>query len=193
MRLQRRSLLGAGLALAAPAVATGPVVASALDPVVALRRGGYVILMRHATTVPGTGDPPGFDPTDCATQRNLSDAGRAEAVAWGRFFAEHRIPVGHVAASAWCRARETAELVGLGPVEHLPALDSFFADRSEAEPRTQALAAFVRGWVGPGNALLVTHQVNITALTGVTPRAGEAVIVDPFALEVLGRLPPPTG
>lgn len=193
MRLQRRPLLGAGLGFAAAALATTPVVAGALDPILALRRGGHVILMRHATTVPGTGDPPGFDLGDCATQRNLSEAGRAEAAAWGRFLAEHRIPVGYLASSAWCRARETAELTGLGRVEHLPALDSFFADRSQAEQRTRALAAFIRGWVGPGNALLVTHQVNITALTGVTPRSGEAVIVDPFALEVLGRLPPPTG
>lgn len=193
MRLHRRSLLRAGLAFVTVTAAGAAAGASALDPVVALRRGGYVILLRHATTVPGTGDPPGFDLTDCATQRNLSEAGRAEAAAWGRFLAEHRVPVGYLASSAWCRARETAELTGLGAVAHLPALDSFFADRGEAEPRTQALAAFVRAWVGPGNALLVTHQVNITALTGVTPRSGEAVIVDPFTLEVLGRLPPPVG
>jgi hypothetical protein len=43
---------------------------------------GTVLLLRHAMA-PGTGDPPGFRPDDCATQRNLSDAGRAQARALG--------------------------------------------------------------------------------------------------------------
>lgn len=45
-----------------------------------LREGrGLVVLLRHARTVPGTGDPPGFQLDDCATQRNLSEEGRAQA------------------------------------------------------------------------------------------------------------------
>jgi hypothetical protein len=37
---------------------------------------------------------------------------------------------------------------------------------------------------------MVTHQVNITALTGLSPREGEAIIVDASqngTLKVLGR------
>lgn len=49
-----------------------------------LRQGGNIVLIRHAQTVPGIGDPPGFVLDDCRTQRNLSDAGRADAVRRGR-------------------------------------------------------------------------------------------------------------
>jgi hypothetical protein len=49
----------------------------------ALREGGHIILMRHATTTSGVGDPPNFRLNDCATQRLLSDAGRAQAKAIG--------------------------------------------------------------------------------------------------------------
>ena len=44
-----------------------------------LRQGGHVVLIRHAVTDPGVGDPPGFKLDDCATQRNLSAAGKLEA------------------------------------------------------------------------------------------------------------------
>ena len=48
----------------------------------ALRDGGHVALMRHAPA-PGIGDPAGFVLGDCSTQRNLSPAGREQAVATG--------------------------------------------------------------------------------------------------------------
>jgi hypothetical protein len=55
----------------------------------ALRAGGYVALVRHASTGGGAGDPPGFRLDDCATQRNLSDQGRDQARRLGdRFRAE---------------------------------------------------------------------------------------------------------
>lgn len=44
-----------------------------------LKGGGQVVLMRHAVTTPGVGDPAGMRLDDCSTQRNLSDAGRREA------------------------------------------------------------------------------------------------------------------
>jgi len=53
--------------------------ASAADPWEALRQGGVLVMMRHAITEPGTGDPLGFCADDCTTQRNLSAQGRAQA------------------------------------------------------------------------------------------------------------------
>ena len=44
-----------------------------------LKGGGQVVLIRHAVTTPGAGDPPGFRLEDCATQRNLTDEGRDTA------------------------------------------------------------------------------------------------------------------
>ena len=49
----------------------------------ALRAGGHVALMRHADAPGGAGDPPGFRLDDCATQRNLSEKGRADAAKIG--------------------------------------------------------------------------------------------------------------
>jgi phosphohistidine phosphatase SixA len=157
-----------------------------------LRQPGVVMLMRHATA-PGTGDPPEFRIDDCATQRNLSEAGRQEARRWGERLRAEGITVEVLASSGWCRARETAELMAMGAVAHWPSLDSFFARRSR-EPAASAGTLARLQDLGAGRALLVTHQVNITALTGVVPRSGEIVVArmnGAGRLEVLGRLPPP--
>jgi phosphohistidine phosphatase SixA len=143
-----------------------------------MERPGTVAILRHAIA-PGTGDPPGFRLGDCATQRNLDAAGRAQARAIGAAFRANGIAVNRVYASRWCRARETAELLGFGPVAELPALDSFFRDRDAAGTQTDALRAFLAALPETGKAVLVTHQVNITALTGRAVASGEV-----FALEV---------
>jgi phosphohistidine phosphatase SixA len=186
--MRRRWLLG-GLGLA---VVGGRAARASGDLWERLRAGGLVLLMRHARTEPGTGDPPGYRLDDCTTQRNLSELGRAEARAIGAELRRRAVPVERVATSAWCRCRETAELLDLGPVARLEALDSFFDDRSRAAERTAALRAFLAGWSGPGCALLVTHQVNVTAATGVVPAPGELVVVEPRAPAAapLGRLVP---
>ena len=59
----------------------------AAEPWDAVHQGGVLILMRHAITEPGTGDPPGFRADDCTTQRNLSAQGRAQAQRFGAMFA----------------------------------------------------------------------------------------------------------
>ena len=66
-------------------LALAPLAAYADDAVWAkLKAGGNVLLIRHAATEPGLGDPPNFLLGDCKTQRNLSDAGREEARRVGR-------------------------------------------------------------------------------------------------------------
>ena len=189
MRSLRRFLLAAAVAFAACAPAAG---ASERESVLwsALRGGGHAILLRHALA-PGTGDPPGFRLDDCGTQRNLSNEGRAQAAAIGKAFRDNGVPVGRVLTSQWCRCRETAVLLALGPVEDYPALNSFYSDRSSAEEQTAALARFVGGPIEGPNIILVTHQVNITELTGVFPSSGEAVVVRPDgkgSFVVVGRL-----
>src|SRR5262245_646254 len=75
-----------------------------------LRGGGQVLLIRHASTTPGVGDPEGFKLEDCATQRNLSEQGRAEARRLGEAVRRNRIPIERVASSPWCRCLDTAQL-----------------------------------------------------------------------------------
>jgi len=149
-----------------------------------LQRGGFVVLIRHALA-PGFGDPPGFRLEDCASQRNLSEEGRRQAGAMGEAFRRNGVSVEKVYSSQWCRCRETAGLA-FGAFEELPALNSFFQTPELAAARTRSLIDFLVAR-GPleGNLILVTHQVNITALTGVIPAQGEMVIA---SLEMEGRL-----
>lgn len=130
-----------------------------------LKRGG-VVLFRHAN-VPGVGDPAGMKIGDCATQRNLDDVGRAQARRIGEVFRSRGIAVGKVLASQWCRSTQTAELAFPGQVTTEPAYNSFFGDRSSEPQQTDAARKILDGWSGPGALVVVTHQVNITALTGV--------------------------
>ncbi|MEA2119117.1 histidine phosphatase family protein [Halovibrio sp. HP20-50] len=155
----------------------------------ALKEGGLVILMRHSLA-PGIGDPPGFERGRCETQRNLSTAGRNQAQAAGRAFRARDIPIAAVYSSSWCRALDTAELMALGSVEPVPWLDSFFRGRGDRALITQTAQEQITAWQGPGNLLLVTHQVNITALVGSGVGSGEMIVVRPKneSLQVVGRL-----
>jgi phosphohistidine phosphatase SixA len=137
----------------------------------------YVVLLRHALA-PGTGDPADFQLGDCSTQRNLSAEGRAQAAAIGQAFRDRGVAVQQVLSSQWCRCLETAELMKLGDVAPEPALNSFFRDRSTAEEQTLAVKqSLLTRAERPGVIVMVTHQVNITGLTGVVPRSGEAVVL----------------
>ena len=77
----------------------------------ALRQGSYVLYFRHTSTDFGQNDDrmTGFE--DCARQRNLTDAGRAEARAIGAQIRALGFPIGDVLASPFCRTRETARLI----------------------------------------------------------------------------------
>jgi phosphohistidine phosphatase SixA len=147
-------------------------------------------IMRHALA-PGTGDPPGFRLDDPATQRNLSDEGRAQARGIGAALRARGARVDAVWSSRWRRCVETAELLGFGPVTPEPALDSFFEERAEGPARTAALRARLMALDPAVSVLMVTHQVNVTALTGVVPASGEIVLIalgEDGAAAVLDRL-----
>jgi broad specificity phosphatase PhoE len=77
----------------------------------ALRAGGYAIYFRHAATDTSQQDRPTFKATDCKAQRNLSEAGRAQAKAIGEAVAKLKLPLGEVIASPYCRTMETARLI----------------------------------------------------------------------------------
>ena len=143
-----------------------------------LAEGGHTILLRHAIA-PGTGDPANFKLDDCTTQRNLSDQGRQQAQRIGARLAARAIKVDVVLTSEWCRAMDTAKLVFPRlKITTEPALNSFFADTSSKDEQTAATLKLIGAFQGPGNQVMVTHQVNILAITGVSPREGEAIIVD---------------
>jgi phosphohistidine phosphatase SixA len=179
----RRTLLLAALMLSLPAQAADWSVAS--GP-------GLVLMMRHASA-PGTGDPRDFRLNDCSTQRNLSDAGRRQAQAIGEGLRAAGVAPARVMTSQWCRTRETAALLGLGAPQDLPALNSFFEDRSTARAQTDDLRAWLAALLPDETVVLVTHQVNITALTGEFAASGSTVVLSRAGggLRILAELPAP--
>ncbi len=137
-------------------------------------------MLRHAQTEPGVGDPPGFRIDQCSTQRNLSPEGRAQARRIGEWFKAHGLQARAVQSSAWCRCRDTAELA-FGRHTVLPALASTFNKSADAAAQTRAQTRVLRGLldaVPPGQFdVWVTHQVNISSLTGEGPAMGEAFVL----------------
>lgn len=131
----------------------------------ALQQPGHAALVRH-TLAPGIGDPENFSLDDCASQRNLNTTGREQARMLGQRLRKHGLADHAVFSSHWCRAMETADLLGLGEPRALQALDSFFRDRTRREDTLAALRSFLQKYDDPRGPVLVTHQVNITGLTG---------------------------
>lgn len=152
-----------------------PVLADELEKTVSLSeilQPGRVLMLRHARA-PGFGDPPEFVIGDCASQRNLDAAGRAQARELGRQLRLAGVRSASVFSSQWCRARETAELLDLGPVQPLPALNSFFDRPRDREPILDRLRHFLATLPADGGpTILVTHQVVINAFTDAWPASG---------------------
>jgi len=180
--------------LPAPDGHGGAVRAETPDALALMRAGGNVLLIRHAATEPGIGDPPAFRVEDCATQRNLSDAGRRQATQLGEALRAAGVPIAEVRSSRWCRCLDTARLA-FEPqlaVRPWPQIDSFFGRREVAATQTKAALAALGGLPANSNWVWVTHQVNITALTGSGAAPGEVVVARPAdgGLRVLGRWQP---
>ncbi len=150
-----------------------------------LKGGGHVVLIRHAVTTPGAGDPPGMKLEDCSTQRNLTDEGRRHAQRIGAEWRKRAIPVERVVSSPWCRCLETARLAFRRP-EVSGALSNLFGYAQKREPQLREMRALVAAHAGKGNLVLVTHGSTISALTGVSPGTGEMVIL--ARGELAGRL-----
>lgn len=156
----------------------------------ALQEGGIVAIFRHARA-PGTGDPAGFRLEDCATQRNLSKEGRSQAQTIGEQFKARNVPVERVLSSRWCRSLDTARLAFGMLADPYPPLDSFFAGQGQEDQQTQAVRQLVNDWRSRGVLVLITHQVNITALTGIFPAEGEMLLLKPKSggdFDMIGRI-----
>ena len=151
-----------------------------------LQAGGQVILIRHAVTTPGSGDPPGFKLDDCSTQRNLTDEGRRHARAIGEEFAKRKIPVERVLSSPWCRCLETAQLAFGRVDEQSQPLSNLFGRPENRDKQVAALEKMV-AQKRRGNVVMVTHGSTILALTGISPGTGEMVIYPDRRLEVTPR------
>jgi phosphohistidine phosphatase SixA len=145
----------------------------------ALRGDGHVALIRHASAPGPAGDPADYKLDDCTTQRNLSEQGRTEARALGDRFRTQQVKVGKIVSSQWCRCRQTAELMNIGPIEDAPTFNNAFVLNTRRDELTASARALIGAWRGPGTLVVVTHGENIQFLLGLRPREGEVIVVTP--------------
>jgi len=162
----------------------------AADAWKALRAGGHVALMRHADAPGGVGDPPDFRVEDCATQRNLSAKGRADAEKIGLRLKGEGIAFEKILSSPWCRCIDTARLMDLGTVETEATFGNVVVLKDQRQTLTAGARVLIAQWTSGGNLLVVTHGANIQALTGVWLASGEIVVVKGGSdrAEPVGRL-----
>jgi phosphohistidine phosphatase SixA len=112
----------------------------------------------------------------------------------GEAFRRRNIRVARILSSQWCRCLETARLMNLGTVEAFPAINSFFGDRSTESRQTAQVRQFIAdNRSTPGVIILVTHQVNITAIAEIVPQSGESVVLranQQNQVELVGQITP---
>jgi phosphohistidine phosphatase SixA len=141
------------------------------------RQSGGALLIRHAATESGLGDPAGFTLGQCRTQRNLSESGRQASQAFGAWLQAQNFKPDAVMSSQWCRCQDTARLA-FGQFEDWTALNSTFAGQGDPAAQQKALLARLRGLPQGRSEVWVTHQVIMTGLTGAYPSMGEGFLVD---------------
>ena len=149
----------------------------------ALRQGGYNIYFRHAATdwsqddyVTAEGEWTSCDPQK---MRQLSASGRAAARSIGEAIRRLEIPVGRVLSSEYCRTRQTAELMAIGPVKPTRAIMNMRV--AGMVGGSEAVIERARKELGrkpiPGtNTVLVAHGNLMRAASGeYTGEAGAAI------------------
>jgi phosphohistidine phosphatase SixA len=175
-------LAAASLALATVAAVSPPAAAegtgqqlvprlAAMPLMDALRGGGYTLLVRHASTGEFMPDPAVFDPDDCTTQRNLSDAGRRQAERIGQSFAKLGIRVDRVLSSPYCRCMDTGTLAFGG--EAVETSDVLLVGDSRPGTGREDPGIAVRELLDtapePGkNTVLIAHSVTLLYTFGLT-------------------------
>jgi phosphohistidine phosphatase SixA len=147
----------------------------------ALRQGGYVVVMRHASSPFQAPDKATADPENIKLERQLDAQGRETAQAMGVAVKKLTIPFGEVLSSPTYRARETVKLVGLAPKAEDQLAEG---PGGMAAPANKERAAWLKAAVAKvpragTNTLIVTHTPNILAAFGKDASgiaAGEALV-----------------
>lgn len=149
----------------------------------ALRQGGYIIVMRHASSpreVPGKA---AANPDNLKPERQLDQEGRSSATAMGKALRDLQIPIGTIFSSPTYRALETIRYAQLGKPQPIPELGDNGKSMSGG---TEAQAAWLRKKVTESpkgtNTVIVTHMPNMSrafpdSTSGLAD--GEALIFGP--------------
>jgi broad specificity phosphatase PhoE len=133
-----------------------------------------IVFVRHALA-PGIGDPVEFDINNCSSQRNLDSIGKLQAKALGAFLQKSKIDFDSILSSEWCRCKETSELLNIGDWKTFTGLNSFFEGHVDKKESLQILNEKINSFSQNSLVLMVTHQVVISAVTGVFVPSGGMV------------------
>ncbi len=154
------------------------------DLVTALHAGGYVILMRHASSPGNPPDSAHADAGNVQHERQLDDLGRSSALAMGEALRRLQIPIGAVLSSPTYRAVETVKLAKLGqPITFTELGDSSQGGSGPDSERARWLKARIATPpVDHENTVIVTQYPNV--MEAYPGRAdglaeGEALILYP--------------
>mgnify|MGYP001383219120 FL=1 len=152
-----------------------------------LKDGKKIVFIRHAIA-PGNGDPDNFDITDCSTQRNLNDKGRAQSKIIGEFFKSNKILFDKVLTSEWCRCKDTG-IIAFGDIETFSALNSFYDQRfaKNKDKQIQNLKKYIKNWKSKKNLILITHYVVILEILNLGTSSGE-IIISNKNFELIGNI-----
>lgn len=160
-----------------------------------LKDGGYVVLLRHVKA--GGADSDDFDLKDCRTQRQVGAPGRAQAEVLAARFRQAGITEAKVLSSQFCRARQTAELLGLGPVTEEPALNYFHWKLGGEAEMNQGLKRYFADLKAPAAGaplVLVSHSHAFVAIGQEKPPSGGGLVLKPNGTatpEVIGTITAP--
>ena len=189
------SLSGAIALMLAPAAGAAQTLSGGAL-VTALRQGGFIILMRHASSPQQPPSRENANPDNVKVERQLDDVGRSTAMAMGKALRDLKIPVGEVLSSPTYRALETVRLASFGRAQTFPELGDggqsmqriaespadWLRKRSGEQPRTGT------------DTVMVTHLPNLMAAFGGAAKGavdGEALVFRPDgkgAAELLARV-----
>jgi phosphohistidine phosphatase SixA len=149
-----------------------------------LRTGGHVIIIRHGATYMDQADTDPFNLDNVAKQRQLNDAGRAQAKEMGEAFRKLKIPVGPVITSMFYRAIETGKLAFGDATPTTDVAEGGLVVTPIVNNQRTAAMRKLAGTVPPAgtNVVVVSHKPNILDAFGkdwFDIREGEASVFLP--------------
>ena len=136
-----------------------------------LKKGGYVIYLRHHATRRDQEDTDKKNLKNCKTQRNLSDAGRKGSEDIGKAFLKLGIKVSSVVSSPYCRCIDTAKLAFKETSINEDLHFSIGVDKKERERRAKALRMLLDIPPTKGtNSIIVSHTANLKEAKNIWPK-----------------------
>ena len=134
-----------------------------------LKKGGYVLFIRHPRTNPDQADTDPLNLDNIKAQRQLSDEGRKQVRAMGESFRALKIPVEKVISSKFQRAQEGAKLLAVGEIT--TSIDvsegGLVVSTRENQRRAKALRQLLSTPPAKGkNLVVVSHKPNLQDAAG---------------------------